>query len=217
MPRTSTGGYRSKVVRKIFLNVPYSDEYSKEILPAVVTVCWGYGLKPFLLKDDLNRPRLARLFQHIKNSALMITDLSRPDRMNMPLEAGMALAFDVPCAFLVDDERARKRNISDLYGIDFLEHRNDAEVAIKLVSKWLKQQLGSNKCSVPDTSLRFVFKANKAFLTTRGNADLDLDAARRAARKLYQKWGVDDIAEFSDAAGEAPQLDPMLVQRHAAL
>ena len=196
---------------KVFLNIPYDETYGERSLPAIITVCWAYGLRPFLLKEDVVRARLTRLMKHIQTSALVITDLSKPDRMNMPLESGMALAFGRPCGFLVDDQREKKRHISDLDGIDMLVHRNDPLQLMTVLSGWIEQELRRShrirrRCSVATNQLPWILDVNKAFLRDHGN--LDLDRARRTACRIFKKWGPDDVREFANAKSDGTGWTP---------
>lgn len=206
--------------RRVFLNIPYDDNYSREIFPAILTVCWGYGLNPFLQKEDVAVDnRLAEIKKNILKSSFMIADLSRPTRMNMPFEAGIAVAYDTPCVFLVDQEFKRKRNISDLAGVDFIEHSNCAQKLMKGLSLWISQQLkglGKSGRPLPAKTMNLIFRANKSFISQHAKLKdyIDLEEVKEALLRIYSDLDIDDMIDLARPSGS---MLPFVAAKHLKL
>jgi hypothetical protein len=155
---------------------------------------------------------LNRIISEIKKAKLVIADFSKPDKFNMPLEAGIALGLSKPCAFLIDNFASRKRVVSDLGGYDFLEYKNNPQTLIEILDRWLRTQLkGKKPGSVPVDSLQnWVYPLNQAFMLE--NSRHDLEGVRQRLIKTWPRLGLSDIKDFAQADGKAWVADKVAEQ-----
>ena len=190
--------------RKVFLNIPYDEEYLQTLLPAVVTACWAFRLQPFRLSEDVTGPRLQRLFDHILQSEFVITDLSRSRRMNMPFEVGLAYGCGRSCAILVDNQLTRERDISDLKGLDLLQHREDRDELIRLLCNWFKARFRQRKWSTtsliidPKKLTRVVEPKVRTFIEDHLKKHASLYDLRAALVGFWQKADVEYMEEYAE-------------------
>lgn len=144
--------------RSVFINCPFDTEY-EPVLKALLFCVMRFGLKPRIATEASNarEARITKIERLILESKYSIHDLSRCQaltvgehyRMNMPFELGMDFAaarFGTDALrskqLLVLEEQAYRYQaaISDLAGIDIMQHEGKPDLAMKKVRTWLVGQ-----------------------------------------------------------------------------
>ena len=125
--------------RAIFLNVPYDKEFEPLFLAYLVGLT-GLGLLPrATLELPVSMQRIERIVNLIDSCDYSLHDLSRIQltltspqvpRFNMPFELGMAyyktrLSANHQCFIFANDHRQFEQSLSDLKGVDILQHSGD--------------------------------------------------------------------------------------------
>jgi hypothetical protein len=153
---------------QVFLNYPFDDEYRDLALGLHFAVV-AANLIPVCAKDlsAPDRVRVDMLIKAITNSQYSVHDLSRGkgegagnySRLNMPIEYGMALFYDINsdgaahrCAFLVASPHEYHAYASDLSGLDPQYHENSDLTLVKLVYDWLLFTEPDLKATQPPTA-----------------------------------------------------------------
>ena len=115
----------------VFLNIPYYTSKDGTIYKtyprieaAIKAALLFVGIRPVLAREyqaaSLPATRLDKIAALIDDSIGMITDISAPDRLNMPLELGLACCRKgkKPNLVFEDDKYKYQYRISDLLGLD---------------------------------------------------------------------------------------------------
>ena len=116
----------------VFLNVPYEKGYETKFV-ALISAVVASGLTPRCALEvaELGDGQLRRVVDLIRECRLSIHDLSRPRRLNMPFELGVAVAFKFSERgegrgfILLESKRGRLgKALSDLKGVEPVIHGN---------------------------------------------------------------------------------------------
>jgi|ERR1041384_967537 hypothetical protein len=139
---------------QVFLNYPFDQEFG-QLEDAMQFPIVAANLLPVCAKDltTPDHPRLDMLVDAISNCFYSLHELSRSKgegngnfaRMNMPIEAGMAMFHalhsqhrDHRCAFLVSTPHDYQKFASDFAGLDPKCHNNDEDHLVRLIYEWLR-------------------------------------------------------------------------------
>lgn len=97
----------------IFLNIPYSKRYSN-LEVAINSTVTAYSLNPRMARERARTEvRLLKIMELILACEYGLTDLSYVNRMNMPLELGLHMAFGKETFIASRRRYAALRTISD--------------------------------------------------------------------------------------------------------
>jgi ribosomal protein S16 len=144
--------------RSVFINCPFDADY-RPLLNAIL-FCTVYAeLLPRIATEraDAGESRLDKISQIARQSRFSIHDLSRCQamrvgdiaRMNMPFELGLDYGLRISGEdqlarkrFLVMDEKPHRlrQALSDIGGWDPIAHEGKAELVMKNVRNWLRQE-----------------------------------------------------------------------------
>jgi hypothetical protein len=146
--------------RHIFINCPFSDDYSQHFHAIVFTVIRS-GFTPRCARenDDGGEVRFEKICRIIRGCAFGIHDISKtePDpgsgfpRFNMPFELGLFLGARMfggqpqrsKRALILDREPYRYQQfISDIAGQDIHAYGADVDRLIEQVATWLRDSAG---------------------------------------------------------------------------
>ena len=146
--------------RNVFINCPYTDEYT-EILNPILSTLVSAGLHPMLATDrqDGGEDRLTKLFQIIEGAKFSIHDLSasiatpkkgESQRLNMPFELGLDFGCqkygagrlrDKVFLILEGEKYSLKIALSDIGSRDPKAHNSDPLKAIEIVRDWIENDV----------------------------------------------------------------------------
>jgi hypothetical protein len=146
---------RAQEASDVFVNCPFDDDFAP-IFRGFIFAIYACGFRPRSARelDDGGQARIEKLYNLIDQCRYAVHDLSRTEldpvnqlpRFNMPLELGIFLG-----AKRFGDERQKKKRclvldvepyryqrfISDLAGMDIVDHAGNVETAIQRVRNWL--------------------------------------------------------------------------------
>jgi len=144
--------------KSVFINCPFDPQY-RDLMLAIVFTVRAHRLTPRSARgtEGAAEPRFSRILQTISESKYSIHDLSRFTgegsdnlaRFNMPLELGMAAAFQFErrgsarphyWLALVPEGFGYQRFISDLAGFDPARHDQSVPSVIREVCVWLRDR-----------------------------------------------------------------------------
>jgi len=142
--------------KSVFINCPFTDDYS-DIFRAIVFTVADCGFEPrsALEVDDSGDIRIQKIESLIEQSKFGIHDISNMKldpqsnlpRFNMPLELGIFMGAKRfggeeqkrKRLLVLDQERYRyQKAISDISGQDIKSHGGEPAKAIKCIRDWLK-------------------------------------------------------------------------------
>lgn len=146
--------------RSVFINCPFDPDFdplAKAILFCVVR----FGLRPRIAaeRNNAGETRIDKIAGLIAASQFSIHDLSRCQarqagehyRMNMPFELGLDFGcrrfgggrFSSKSILVMEEQRYRyQAALSDLAGIDIVQHGGRYDLAVKAVRDWLAAMEG---------------------------------------------------------------------------
>jgi hypothetical protein len=128
----------------IFLNIPYSSQYSSLEI-AVFSTVTAYGLTPRMARERSRLEiRLTKIVELMLTCRYGLTDLSYLKRMNMPFELGLLLALGKENFIISKKNYSALRSISDLNFTDIRYHRGTVQRLVTELSRWIEQTC-SNK------------------------------------------------------------------------
>jgi hypothetical protein len=141
-----TGRIRSNFdPRGIFLNIPYSERYSKLEI-AIVSTVTAYGLTPRLARERSKlEVRLIKIVELMLTCPYAFTDLSYLKRMNMPFELGLLLAFGKDTFVTSSGPYSALKSISDLNFGDIHYHGGTVRELIRHLSRWIEGNCGTQR------------------------------------------------------------------------
>ncbi len=123
----------------IFLNIPYSDRYSS-LEVAIISTVTAYDLTPRMARQrSRTEARLLKITELILACRYGLTDLSYVQRMNMPLELGLLLAFGKETFITSYKKYSALKTISDLNFADIRYHEGSVRRLIVELSRWIEQ------------------------------------------------------------------------------
>jgi hypothetical protein len=139
----------------IFLNIPYSQRYTKFEIAVLATVT-AYGLIPRMAKQESGLSvRLHKIARMMLSCELAFTDLTYVKRLNMPFELGILLAWGKD-NFVVSAARYESlQRISDLNFGDIHYHERSVEKLIKSLSAWLKEHYPGKAITLSELLQRY--------------------------------------------------------------
>ncbi len=156
---------RTNYERSIFLNCPFDKDYLPlfEALAFTILFC---GFQPRTVFEILSggEERLEKIFRLIGSCKYGVHDISRTEltdrlpRFNIPFELGLffgAQRFDPlqvrqKQSVILDKHRYRYQQfISDLAGIDVLNHEGRAQQMVRIVRDWLRNNSGDRDIPGP--------------------------------------------------------------------
>jgi len=148
--------------RGIFLNIPYASRYSKLEI-AIISTATAYGLNPVMAKQRIRFDvRFVRILEMIATCPFGFTDLSYPERMNMPLELGLMLALGKN-SFIASKRRySAHASISDLNLGDIRYHQGRPRDLIGDFSRWIEAN-----CSHTRITMKELLERYEAFMGLR--------------------------------------------------
>ncbi len=169
--------------RAIFLNIPYSERYSK-LEVAILSTVTAYGLRPWLTRQRMRfEPRLLRIAEMILTCRYGLTDLTYVKRMNMPLELGLLLAFGKDTFVMSRRHYSALRTISDLNFSDVHYHEGSVTRLIDGLSRWIEQACSSKRLSMATLIQRY-----RRVRKIRNKLGTDFD--RRTPQEIVKLLGV---------------------------
>ena len=125
--------------RGIFLNIPYSQRYSKLEI-AILSTVTAYDLMPRMARERSKlEMRLLKIVELMLRCSYALTDLSYAKRMNMPFELGLLLAFGKESFVTSSRPYSALRTVSDLNFADIHYHRGTVSGLVRELSKWIEQ------------------------------------------------------------------------------
>ncbi len=148
----------------VFINCPFDNDY-KPIFEAIIFAIFDCGYIPRCAKefDDSSQVRIDKTYNLIRDSKYGIHDISRIElnpnkspRFNMPLELGIFLGakrYGVKeqkkkiCLILDKVPYKYHESTSDISGQDIRPHKNQPNVAIKVIRNWLNA--ASKRTTIP--------------------------------------------------------------------
>lgn len=131
----------------VFLNIPFDDQYSL-LEMAIVSTLTAYGLTPRIAKERRRvEVRLLKIVELMLTCKYGVTDLSAPDRMNMPFELGLLLGFGRETFLMSGQEHSALRSISDMNFCDVYYHENSCERLILGLSQWIERSCSKRQIS----------------------------------------------------------------------
>jgi hypothetical protein len=129
----------------IFLNIPYSDRYSKLEI-AIISTVTAYGLIPRMSRERLRTEvRLLKIIELMLTCRYAFTDLSYLTRMNMPLELGLLLALGKETLVVSRRHYSALRTISDLNFTDIHYHEGRVRRLVVALSRWAEQNCSTKR------------------------------------------------------------------------
>jgi hypothetical protein len=131
--------------RGIFLNIPYSQRYSKLEI-AILSTVTAYDLMPRMARERSKlEMRLLKIVELMLCCAYGLTDLSYAKRMNMPFELGLLLAFGKESFVTSSRHYSALRTVSDLNFADIHYHRGTVGGLVKELSRWIEQTCSTKR------------------------------------------------------------------------
>jgi hypothetical protein len=129
-------GFRSD---RIFLNIPYASKYSN-LEVAVLSTATAYGLDPHMAKERSRlEVRMRKIVELMLTCNYGFTDLSYADRMNMPFELGVLLAWGKETFVVTSHPTRTIKALSDLNFGDIEFHRGTVKLMIEKFSRWIER------------------------------------------------------------------------------
>lgn len=158
---------RTNYERSIFLNCPFDNDYQPlfEAL-AFTTLFCGFQPRTVFEIPDAGEARLEKIFKLIGSCKYGVHDISRTElterlpRFNIPFELGLffgAQRFDPlqvrqKQSVILDKHRYRYQQfISDLAGIDVMNHDGRAQQMVRTIRDWLRNNSGDR--DIPGSQL----------------------------------------------------------------
>lgn len=136
-------------VDTVFINCPFDTDYRKffDAICFAIQAC-GFSPRCALEDQDSHQPRVQRIAELVRSSALSIHDLSRVTvplgglpRFNMPFELGLFMGFHwdnrAPCLVLDTHPSRYRKAISDIAGQDIQNYGSAIAVLIACVRNFL--------------------------------------------------------------------------------
>ena len=161
----------------IFLNIPYSERYSK-LEVAIISTVTAYDLTPKMARQRLRlEVRLLKIVEMMLTCRYALTDLSYVKRMNMPLELGLLLAFGKENYITSRQPYGAVKSVSDLNFCDIHYHRGSVRELIAGLSRWIEQN-----CSRKRFSTKSLFERYRRWWKIR--EDLGRDFDKLAAQEI---------------------------------
>jgi len=122
---------------RVFVNVPYTKEYTEDFEHVIRHTLEEHGLLPVFSKDYLEPVvMLCNVCKLIQTCKYGVTDISLSES-NVSYELGLMHAIGVHCAILKDHRTALS---ADIQGLLFLEYTNAKSLAERL-SRWIRDQV----------------------------------------------------------------------------
>ncbi len=189
---------------QVFLNYPFDQEFGCLEDAMQFPVVAG-NLLPICAKDltSPDRPRLDMLVNAISNCHYSLHELSRSKgegesnfaRMNMPIEAGMAMFHalrsqhkDHRCAFLVATPHDYQQFASDFAGLDPKCHNHNEDQLVRLVYEWLRDVVPATLFNLqPTKAVVERYHIYKARLAEVSGSDFDGTPTHEERREIMQK------------------------------
>lgn len=125
--------------RRVFLNIPYHPEYN-DLEIALCTVLIAYDLIPVIAKQSSrNVLILDKIIELIDVCGYGVSDLSFGHKLNIPFEHGIIVSkkgIKNACG-IAKSRFLAHTHMSDMQGLLILEHKNNPELLVHEMSKWL--------------------------------------------------------------------------------
>lgn len=154
----------------IFLNIPYSNRYTR-LEVAIISTVTAYGLTPRMARQRLRAEmRLLKIAEMMFTCRYGLTDLSYAARMNMPFELGLLLAFGKETFITSRKPYGALKSVSDLNFADIHYHRGSVREMIAGLSKWIEQT-----CSPKRFSIRTLLQRYRRLWQIRQDLGSDFD------------------------------------------
>lgn len=123
----------------IFLNIPYSEEYSNLEL-AILSTATAYGLRPRMARERVGfEARLLKIVELMLACRYGLTDLTYVKRMNMALELGLLMAFGKENFVMSGQRYGAIKRVSDLNFADIHYHEGKIRRLILGFSLWIEK------------------------------------------------------------------------------
>lgn len=175
----------------IFLNIPYSRDYSKLEI-AIISAVTAYGLVPRMARErSKTEVRLTKIVELMLKCPYGLTDLSYLRRMNMPFELGLLLAFGKETFLASRRSYSALRSISDLNFTDIHYHRGSIRLLITNLSHWIEQNCSTKRIR------------NRALFRRYGR----LQQIRKRLGNDFEKLKPHEIASFLPVAKDEYMMD----------
>jgi hypothetical protein len=190
-PITLSNAIRDRISREydatgVFLNIPFDDRYSA-LEMAITSTLTAYGLTPHIAKERRRvEVRLFKIVELMLTCRYGITDLSMPNRMNMPFELGLLLGFGRETFLMSSKRYSALQSISDMNFCDVYYHENKSESLISGLSQWIERT-----CSKKQISTRTLIRRFEV-----------LKAAKKSLGEDYYKLRIDQIKSLLGIAQE---------------
>lgn len=137
----------------VFLNIPFDDRYAA-LEMAIMSTLTAYELTPHIAKERRRvEVRLFKIVELMLTCKYGITDLSMPDRMNMPFELGLLMGFGIETFLMSNKRYSALQSISDMNFCDVYYHENKCQSLISGLSQWIERT-----CSKKQISTRILIR-----------------------------------------------------------
>jgi hypothetical protein len=151
---------RKRILREfdgsgIFLNIPYSEGYSR-LETAIVSTVTAYDLTPRMARERTKMEvRVHKIVELMLTCRYGLTDLSYAGRMNMPLELGMLLAFGKETFVTTSRQYGALKTVSDLNFGDIHHHGRTISRLISGLSRWIEQNCSQKRLTTKTLVQRY--------------------------------------------------------------
>jgi len=123
--------------RKVFIAMPFADEYYDSYNYGILPALDSMGLKHYRADDEIsNKDIMCKICQEIQSSSVVIINMSGLNA-NVMLEQGLAYGLGKPVIILKD---TNTRAISDLGSIEYIEYSHAGDLEMKLKKALENQQ-----------------------------------------------------------------------------